>query len=88
MHYVGAGQGLAAEPLAEEIADIGLVVGRPGATQASVVGNPAQAGRGWRPATIFYSRTGTCRPPWIKGLTIVVDSLHNRNSMGVVWLDK
>jgi peptide/nickel transport system substrate-binding protein len=37
---------------------------------------------------IFYSRAGTCRQPWVKGLTIMVDSLFNANRMEDVWLDK
>jgi peptide/nickel transport system substrate-binding protein len=42
---------------------------------------------GARP-TIFYSRTGTCWQPWVKGLTIMVDSLHNGNRYEDLWLDK
>jgi len=42
---------------------------------------------GARP-TIFYSRTGTCWQPWVKGLTIMVDSLHNNNRYEDLWLDK
>jgi peptide/nickel transport system substrate-binding protein len=37
---------------------------------------------------IFYSRGGTCWQPSVKGLTIMVDSLHNGNRMEDVWLDK
>jgi peptide/nickel transport system substrate-binding protein len=37
---------------------------------------------------IFYSRAGTCWQPWVKGLTIMVDSLFNANRMEDVWLDK
>jgi peptide/nickel transport system substrate-binding protein len=37
---------------------------------------------------IFYSRAGTCWQPWVKGLTIMVDSLFNGNRMEDVWLDK
>jgi len=37
---------------------------------------------------IFYSRAGTCRQPYVKGLTIMVDSLHNENRYEDVWLDK
>jgi peptide/nickel transport system substrate-binding protein len=37
---------------------------------------------------IFYSRVGTCRQPYVKGLTIMVDSLHNENRYEDVWLDK
>jgi peptide/nickel transport system substrate-binding protein len=37
---------------------------------------------------IFYNRYGTCWQPWVKGLTIMIDSLHNGNRMEEVWLDK
>jgi peptide/nickel transport system substrate-binding protein len=37
---------------------------------------------------IFYSRYGTCWQPYVKGLTIMVDSIHNGNRMEDVWLDK
>jgi peptide/nickel transport system substrate-binding protein len=37
---------------------------------------------------MFYNRAGTCWQPWVKGLTIMVDSLHNGNRMEDVWLDK
>jgi peptide/nickel transport system substrate-binding protein len=37
---------------------------------------------------IFYNRSGTCWQPWVKGLTIMVDSLHNGNRMEDVWLDR
>jgi peptide/nickel transport system substrate-binding protein len=37
---------------------------------------------------IFYSRAGTCWHPYVKGLTIMVDSLHNNNRYEDLWLDK
>jgi peptide/nickel transport system substrate-binding protein len=37
---------------------------------------------------IFYGRGGTCWQPWVKGLTIMVNSLLNGNRMEDVWLDK
>src|SRR5713101_8076492 len=37
---------------------------------------------------IFYSRRGTCWEPWVKGLTIMVNSLFNGNRMEDVWLDR
>jgi len=37
---------------------------------------------------IFYNRYGTCWQPYVKGLTIMVNSLFNGNSMEDVWLDK
>jgi peptide/nickel transport system substrate-binding protein len=45
------------------------------------------AEEGARPI-IFYSRGGTCWQPWVKGLTIMVNSIHNGNRMEDVWLDK
>jgi peptide/nickel transport system substrate-binding protein len=37
---------------------------------------------------IFYTRQGTCWQPYVKGLTIMVNSLFNGNRMEDVWLDK
>jgi len=37
---------------------------------------------------IFYSRQGTCRQPYVKGLTIMVNSVFNGWRMEDVWLDK
>ena len=37
---------------------------------------------------IFYSRGGTCWQPYVKGLTIMVNSIFNGNRMEDVWLDK
>jgi peptide/nickel transport system substrate-binding protein len=37
---------------------------------------------------IFYSRQGTCRQPYVKGLTIMVNSGFNGWRMEDVWLDK
>jgi len=37
---------------------------------------------------IFYSRRGTCWQPYVKGLTIMVNSIFNGNRMEDVWLDK
>ena len=37
---------------------------------------------------IFYSRRGTCWQPWVKGLTIMVNSIFNGNRLEDVWLDK
>jgi len=37
---------------------------------------------------IFYSRQGTCWHPYVKGLTIMVNSLFNGNRMEDVWLDR
>jgi peptide/nickel transport system substrate-binding protein len=37
---------------------------------------------------IFYNRYGTCWQPYVKGLTIMVDSLFNGDRMEEVWLDK
>jgi peptide/nickel transport system substrate-binding protein len=37
---------------------------------------------------IFYTRQGSCWQPYVKGLTIMVNSLFNGNRMEDVWLDK
>ena len=42
---------------------------------------------GARPV-ILYSRDGTCRHPWVKGLTLMVNSIFNGRRMEDGWLDK
>jgi peptide/nickel transport system substrate-binding protein len=37
---------------------------------------------------IFYSWGGTCWQPWVKGLTIMVNSIVNGNRREDIWLDK
>ena len=37
---------------------------------------------------IFYSRCGTCRQPYIKDLTIMVNYIFGAWRMEDVWLDK
>jgi peptide/nickel transport system substrate-binding protein len=37
---------------------------------------------------IFYPRGATCRRPYVKGLTIMVNSIYNGWRMEDVWLDK
>ena len=37
---------------------------------------------------IFYSRDGTCRQPYVKGLTLMVNSIFDGWRMEDVWLDK
>ena len=37
---------------------------------------------------IFYSRGGTCLQPYVKGLTIMVNSIFTGWRMEDVWLDK
>jgi peptide/nickel transport system substrate-binding protein len=37
---------------------------------------------------IFYSRYATCWQPYVKGLTIMVNSIFNGNRMEDVWLDQ
>ena len=37
---------------------------------------------------IFYPRGGTCLQPWVKGLTIMVNSIYNGWRFEDVWLDK
>jgi peptide/nickel transport system substrate-binding protein len=37
---------------------------------------------------IFYSRGGTCWQPYVKGLTLMVNSIFNGNRREDIWLDK
>ena len=37
---------------------------------------------------IFYSRGGTCWQPYVKGLTIMGNSITNGNRREDIWLDK
>jgi peptide/nickel transport system substrate-binding protein len=37
---------------------------------------------------IFYTRAATCWQPYVKGLTIMVDSFVNGNRREDVWLDR
>jgi peptide/nickel transport system substrate-binding protein len=37
---------------------------------------------------IFYSRDGTCRQPYVRGLTLMVNSIFNGWRMEDIWLDK
>jgi peptide/nickel transport system substrate-binding protein len=37
---------------------------------------------------IFYNRVGTCWQPYVKGLTIMVNSIFNGNRREDIWLDK
>jgi peptide/nickel transport system substrate-binding protein len=37
---------------------------------------------------IFYSRGATCWQPYVKGLTIMVNSITNGNRREDIWLDK
>jgi len=37
---------------------------------------------------IFYPKSGTCRQPYVKGLTLMVNSLFNGWRLEDVWLDK
>src|SRR6266705_2594585 len=37
---------------------------------------------------IFYDRRATCWQPYVKGLTIMVDSLFNGNRREDIWLDR
>ena len=37
---------------------------------------------------IFYNRSATCWQPYVKGLTIMVNSVFNGNRFEDVWLDK
>jgi peptide/nickel transport system substrate-binding protein len=37
---------------------------------------------------IFYAPGGNCRQPYVKGLTIMSNSIYNGWRMEDVWLDK
>jgi peptide/nickel transport system substrate-binding protein len=37
---------------------------------------------------IFYPVDATCRQPWVKGLTTMVNSIYNGWRFEDVWLDK
>jgi peptide/nickel transport system substrate-binding protein len=37
---------------------------------------------------LFYPVGATCRQPWVKGLTIMANSIYNEWRMEDVWLDK
>ena len=37
---------------------------------------------------IFYTRGGTCWQPYVKGLTLMVNSIFNGNRREDIWLDK
>jgi peptide/nickel transport system substrate-binding protein len=37
---------------------------------------------------IFYGRSATCWQPYVKGLTVMVDSIFNGNRLEDVWLDR
>ena len=37
---------------------------------------------------IFYNRGGSCRQPYVKGFTIMVNSITNGWRMEDVWLDR
>ena len=37
---------------------------------------------------IFYARQATCRQPRVKGLTLMVNSIHNGSRFEDLWLDQ
>ena len=37
---------------------------------------------------LFYPVGATCRQPWVKGLTIMTNSIYNEWRMEDVWLNK
>ena len=37
---------------------------------------------------IYYNRGATCRQPYVKGLTLMVNSIYNGWRMEDIWLDK
>ena len=48
----------------------------------------SEADRGRRPPDHFLPKGGTCRQPYVKGLTLMVNSIFNGWRMEDVWLDK
>jgi peptide/nickel transport system substrate-binding protein len=42
---------------------------------------------GVRPV-LFYPAGASCRQPWVKGLTLMTNSIYNGWRMEDVWLDK
>jgi len=49
--------------------------------------HPVLAEAAVRPV-IFYPRGATCQQPWVKGLTVMNNSIYNGWRMEDVWLDK
>ena len=76
-------------PEVDKLIDRQSCRGRPGEAQASWCGrsNGRLAEDGARPI-IFYDRRATCWQPYVKGLTIMVNSISNGARMEDVWLDK
>jgi hypothetical protein len=37
---------------------------------------------------LFYNRAATCWQPYVKGLTLMVNSIYNDNRFEDLWLDK
>ena len=37
---------------------------------------------------IFYPRVANCRQPFVKGMTIMANSIYNGSRFEDVWLDK
>jgi peptide/nickel transport system substrate-binding protein len=37
---------------------------------------------------IFYNRNGTCRQPYVKGVTVMINSIFNGWRLDDAWLDK
>ena len=61
----------------------------PGEAQADRLGDREEAGRGRRRARCCSYPVGdSCWQPWVKGLTIMVNSIYNGWRMEDVWLDK
>ena len=63
--------------------------GQPGKAQEAGLADRAEAGGGRRSGRSSSTRRGgTCWQPWVKGLTIMVNSIYNGWRMEDVWLDK
>ena len=62
--------------------------GDPDTPQADSVGDRTQIGRGRRPSDHLLQPQRHLRQPYVKGLTIMVNSIFNGWRMEDVWLDK
>ena len=52
------------------------------------MGNRLQAAGGRGRPIIYYARYGTCWQPYVKGLTIMTNSIRNGWRFEDVWLDR
>jgi hypothetical protein len=59
-----------------------------GGETAPCMGNRPQAAGGRGRPIIYYARYGTCWQPYVKGLTIMTNSIYNGWRFEDVWLDR